>query len=560
MSSEVAPPLSTCGLCSVNCRIGAQVDERGQVRTVFPRDLGLDRGACVLGVTAGKLLRSANRIHKASIRGADVSVTEAATRVWHALEHHSAARTVFVLDVARPLEGIAAAAALGHGRLALFVPPEDEPFARAGVGPRPAIEELADCDMVLTIADPFSTHPPTSRYIRDMRENARGNRFIAVDTAPSRCGRSADRAIALHPHALAGFLCAMAIECGCPELQEALGGVGAEELCERLGLPILMVRDCVTELREAKAPAIVMANRCGQYAHADAAVLAAARLAGCVDAKFFPMTVAGNSLLAPALAHRFEAVTMASLLTSIDAGQVGALVLVGVDPTAICPERIWRALRDKVEFLACAGPLHTAFARTADVSLPLALPWEESGSLFGADGAIEPCNAWLPPPAGVPTTVELMAMLAAPNASEPQALDGLKCGGGEPASVTDEVLRLPQTEDGQMVLSAMAEPYGYTGALCIDAAHWQARMGAQERVSVPAAVAEALELHDGDLVALGRADVTATLPCTVRGESGSLPAHRRELRELLDWRVDAERITVDPAVVQISKVAAEVPE
>jgi len=542
------------------------VDEQGRVREVFPRDLGLDRGACALGVTAGKLLRSENRAHRATVKGIDVSVAAGVAHLRGELEHHNASHTVFVLDVARPLEGVAAAAALGHGRLALFVPPEDEPFVRAGVGPCPAIEELADCDMVLTIGDPFSTHPPTSRYVRDMRGKARGNRFIAVDTAPSRCGRAADRGFALHPHALAGFLCATAIECGCTDLQEALGGVGAEEICERLGLSMLLVRNRVTELREAKTPAIVMANRRGQYAHADAAVLAAARLADCVGAKFFPLTVAGNSLLASDLSRRFAAESMASLLASIDAGQVSALVFAGVDPTAVYPEHICRALREKVEFLACAGPLRTAFARAADVALPLALPWEESGSLLGAAGVIQPSEAWLPTPEAIPTTVELMAMLAGESAHEPQTLDGLQCGCAEPPSVqecvTDEVLSLPDVDEGQVVLGAAAEPYGYAGALCLGAGHWQARLGMQEAVSIPVAASEALGLHDGDLVSLGRSSTVATLPCRVRrasyAESASLPAHRSDLRELLDWRVDAERITIEPAIVLISKATGEV--
>jgi len=568
MSFDAASPLPTCSLCSVNCAVSAQIDSQGRVQTVFPRDMGLDQGACTLGVTAGKLLRSEHRAHKARLRGADVSVPAGITHVRQRIADLSPSRVAFVLDVGRPLEGIATAAALEHGRLALFVPPADEPFAWTGVGPRPAIQELSDCDMVLTIGDPFSTHPPLARHIRDMRGRARNNRFIAVDTAPSRCGRSADRGFALHPHALAGFLCALAIECGCPEMKEALGGVTAEDICNRLGLNPLLVQNRVAELREAKTPAIVMANRCGQYAHADAAVLAASCLAECVGAKFFPMTVSGNSLLAPALAHRFNAVTMASLLGTINAGDISALVVVGVDLAAVYPERICRELREKVEFMACATPMQTAFARTADVALPLALPWEESGSLLGAGGAIDATEAWIAPPPGVPTAVELLSQLGESPVANVQAVDGLHCGEGEPATIasciTDELLHLPETQAGQTVLGAAAEPYGYTGALRVSDGHWQARMSAQENVAVPIDVAEALDLHDGDFVTLARDGMATTRHWAVRrasyGESASLPAHRHDLRELLDWRVDDERIRVQPAVVQISKAAVEVPQ
>ena len=367
----------------------------------------------------------------------------------------------------------------------------------------------------------------------------------------------------LDPFKLAGFLCAVAIECGCGEVRDALGGAGVEDVCGKLGVAAHDVRALADALRNAKAPAIIVSGRRGRYAHADAVVRVAGELAGAVNAQLFPLPISANSLVAGALAERLKAVSPAEVLREVSGGHVRALIVVGVDMAAVLPRRIWQELRDKVELLAWAGSLRSEFADAADIALPLALPWEESGLVLLPGGELGPCERWVSPPEGIPTTRELMEMLGerlGVGPIEPETLGDLQCS-PRPASpvarqVTDAVLQAPTPGAGEAIVMGAPEPYGYTGALSLSGANWQERMAGQERAVVSASLAADMGVCDGDLVTLAGA-AEATLPCVVRegGEvrAAALPSHRPELCGLLEWEIAPGSIEINPAIVKVSK-------
>jgi len=568
MPSPPETQLPHCLLCSMCCPVGAESDRLGHVSSVFPADLGIEQGACVLGLAAGSLLRAENRIYGATCEGEPKRLAEALEDLAGRLLSFNESEVGLLLGISRPLENLALAAALRGAalpasRLALLVPPQDEPFLRAGLGACPHVGDLSDCDVVLTIGDPFSTHPVISRPVRDMQLAKRGNRFLAIDTAPGRTARSAGERTLIAPFKLAGFLCAIAVECGCEELSGALGGAGTDEICGKLAIPPESVRSLASALKDASSPAIVISHARGRYAHGGAVVRAAAELAKAVNAKLFPMPVSPNSPVAAVLAARFKAVSVASLLGAIGSGRTQALLVVGVDPANVFPERIWKAFAEKLDFLAWAGSLRSEFARAAQIVVPLALPWEESGSILTPGGRLTGSRGWSEVPGGVASVEGFVSPLGQKLGTGPIAsagLDGIE--GAELAAVplaeevTEAVLEVPALAKGEAFLIGAPEPYGYAGGLSVMAASWQRRMAALEKAVLSAALAAEIGVKDGDLVTVsGRSEVT--LPCVVEGEIeaklAALPSHRADLSEMLEWSTGPDRIEIDPAVVKVTR-------
>ncbi len=568
MSSQPERQLPRCALCSMCCPLGAEIDELGHVNSTFPVDLGVEQGSCVLGLTAARLLRAGNRIYNADCDGHRMGVEEAVGEVAGRLSVFQDAQVAFVLDVNRPLEGIAAAAALRSralpaSSLALFVPPEDEPFVRAGLGQCPPVDSLAECNMVVSIGDPFSSHPVVSRPIRDVQLRGRGRSFVSVDTALGRTARSADECILIDPFKLAGFLCAAAIECGSEDVREALGGASAEEVCGKLGLDAEGVRALAAGLKGADRAAIVISCARGRYANAGAVVRAAAQLASAADARLFALPVSPNTAAAGALTQRFDMVGLAGLLDRVENGELRALVVVGVDFANVLPAALWKELADKLDLLVWAGSLASEFGNQAQVVLPLALPWEESGHIVAPGGGPVACERWAEAPGGVLTAVELMKMLgeklgAIPiEPEEPGELASAPVAGPLREEVNEAVFEVPELADGEAILIGAPEPYGYTGGISVSGGSWQRRMGALERATVSRCLAAEIALQEGECVTVGNG-AEATLPCTLQdvGEAKvvALPSHRPDVRELLEWKVKAGRVEISPSVVRVSKL------
>ena len=551
------------------CPIGAETDEHRRVRSLFPADLGVEQGACVLGVTAARLLRANERIYGAACDGEPCSLDGALDKLAGRLAQFEHDQVAFLVDANRPLEGLEAVFALRSdaaptARVAPVVPPEDEVFVRAGAGACPAVEKLAACDLVVAIGDPFSTHPVISRPIRDMQYGARGNRFLSIDVAAGRTGRTAHERLVLHPFALAGFVCATALECGCTEIGDALGGAGVEDICGKLGLSVERVRSVAEQLRSAQSAAIVLSCSRGRYAHAGAVLRAAAALAKAVGAALFPLPVCANTPVLGALSERHDAESLGGVLAGVEGGDVKALVVLGVDLENVLPARIWGELNAKLDLLAWAGALDSALADVADVVVPLALPWEESGTVVGSSGQLVECQSWSSAPAGVLTLSALAAALGeklGAKALEPASQRDLECStaGAAPLEedVNEAILNVPEVKEGEAILVSAPEPYAYGGTVSVSGAHWQRRMASQCQALVSGPLAIELGIGDGQFITLSNG-AEAALPCAVRNGSEAkvvaVPSSVAALRELLDWRLEDGRIAVEPAVVKVSKL------
>jgi len=569
MPSQREERLPRCLLCSMLCPLGAEVDGGGHVKSVFPADLGVERGGCVLGLTAARMLRADERIYRAGCDEESCSLDDALDRLAGQLGEFDHKEVAFLVDANRPLEGVEAvfglrSAAMPEARVALVIPPEDEVFVRAGVGACPAVEKLAGCDLVVAVGDPFSTHPVVSRPVRDMQYGARGNRFVSIDTASGRTGRTAHERLVVHPFALAGLMCAVAVECGCKEIGDALGGAGAEDICGKLGLPAERVRALAEQLKGAKSPAIVVSCNRGRYAHAGGVLRAAAALADAVNAALFPLPVCANTPVLGALSERHEVESLEGVLAAIEGGQVKALVVLGVDLANVLPGRIWRHLDEKVDLLAWAGSLDSEFAELANVVVPLALPWEESGSVIGPGGQLTGCKAWAEAPAGVPTVLEVVAAVGkrlGAKGLEPADLSGLECTPAGAGPLEEElgeaIFGVPDLKEGEAILVSAPEPYACAGTISVSGARWQRRMASQAQVLVSAALACELGIGDGRFITVGNG-AKVMLPCAVRdgGEAKvvALPSSVPELKELLDWNIRADRMDIAPSVVEVGEL------
>lgn len=576
--SDIALP--RCLLCGMNCPVGAEPGPTGRARTVFPADLGVAQGACVLGVTAGRLLSSEDRVFQARVRGETADCARGLDAVAVRLAAVEPGEVAVLFDLNRPLEGIAAAAALRDEALAgakfsAFIPPQDAAVAAAGVGGCHPYSEIAGCDLVLAVGDPCSTHPAVAMALRDMQRAARGNRLICLDTAPGRTSRAADRALFVPPDALAAFLCAVAVECGSEVVREALGGLDAGEIAGRAGLDAAAVGEVAGAVRDAKVPGIVLSNSPGRCGSAQAVLAAAHELARVRGGKLWPLILCSGSAALPALAGRLGLERMGDVLGALDRGEVKVLVVVGWDPAAVLPRRFWGGWRERCEEIVWAGSLESEFAESADVILPLALAWEESGRRVGPQGEVQEIRQWLPAPAGVLTCEEMVRRLGEKLGGSLRPADlGDLCA--PPAAQLDvgewikqDILNVRRPVGHEAMLVGAPQPQGYGGGLSVGCVSWQQRMSSQERLVVSLALAGALgcEAASGPVLVEAVRDGAQSLaaPCLVARRAGGEPAlegnvlaapcHWEGLRELLEWECSAGWSCVaEPCTVRVQVV------
>lgn len=554
-----------CLLCSMHCPIGADIDALGHLSTVFPADLGAEQGACVRALTAARLVDVPERIFAArrgdEATSADLVIQSTVT----AASGFDPAQMALIIDLNRPLEGVLAAAGLcrlGGVRFCAWAPPEDTAFVRAGLTSCPPFGQIADCNLVLAIGDPFGSHPAIASPVRDVQFGERGNRLICIDSAWGRTARAANEAVTVGPLKLAGFVSALAVACGATGVGDALGGKSAEEICSALDLPVERVNSLAAALKGAESVGIVLSHSVGRYSAGSAAAGAVREMASALGAKVWPLLVSTNSAALPHLKRTFGAVEIGELIRDAEAGRLKALLVIGFDPAAALPERLWKPLSEKCEFLGWAGSLEGPFAEGADQVLPLAFPWEEGGTVLDPAGSPVEFVPWLPKPPTVLTAKELISQLvsyAGLGAPQVPGVDELMAGACAETPlqdlITPAILEAAQPEGGHAVVIGSPEPQGYTGGISLAYSSWQRRLAAEEMVSLSADLAAELGVSEQGLVVLGNGR-EVTVPCRAavgEGRAAALPAHWGLLRELLQWRGEDGVIEPAPALVKIRK-------
>jgi hypothetical protein len=539
-----------CLLCGMHCLVGVARDRFEHLRAVFPADMRIDQGACVLGLTAGRLISADERVFASRMDGEEVPLRAALEALATRLKACDPARIALIVDVNRPVEGIASAHALAGqvlpgSSVSAFVPPQDAAVAEAGVSSMPPLAQVAERSLVVTVGDVCSSHPAITRLLRDMQRAERSNRWLSIDVAPSRTTRAADEAVVIRPEALAAFACAVAVAAGADDLAAALGESDIAAICQRAGLSRERVEDLAARIGKAEKPGFVVSSSLGRYSHAAGAVAAVGALAGACDGLAWVLPLCMNSFALPTLATSLELRPMGRLQEAIEGGRVDALVLVGFDPGAAFPERVWRAWLDRPEMVAWAGSLSCEFADAAGIAIPLALGWEESGSMVCRDGKLATFEPWACAPDAVPAVAELMKMVAAAMGAEelqPVAVAEAIRGDGARPSLADlvrpAVLDVPAVPNGCVAVVGAPEPQGYTGGLNLAQSPWQARVAGEEAACCPVATPGWAALGDPPGIAVAcrpprRGPYTEEWTELV----AAVPAHWPAARELLDWQV-----------------------
>jgi hypothetical protein len=527
----------------MHCPIGGRADRFGYVRSVFPGDLGFEQGACVRGVTAARLTSAENRVFSARLGGEPAGTGAALDLLIGRAQEAGPGAIAAMVDINRPLEGIAALAGLaragGDGaRVCAFVAPADVPFLAAGIGSCPPFGEIQACDVIVSVGDVCSTHPAVARPLRAMQRANRRNRWISIDTAPGRSTRAANASVLVGPDALAGAVASLAGE----GTDDAVASAAAEPF------------------GRAQKPGLLVSCSPGRYAAPSAVLAAAARVAKVRSASLWALPGCTNSLALPSLNRQLGLRPMADVLKAIEAGAVKVLLVLGFDPSSVLPRSVWQGWIGACDTVAWAGSVDCAFAQAADVVLPLALPWEEEGTVLDVQGVRRSWPAWQPPPAGIPSVAGLAGMMAdradmpAPPAP---SLEGIQIRTGGPAPGTESA---PAGSGEEAVtLVGAPETHAHSGGISLAGERWQLRVAAEGRALCSAAAWPA-GLRDGE--ALIRVGGEAGAPVVgemapVDGWSGrvvAMPDHWPLLLELLEWRVaGGAGFHAEPKAVAVEK-------
>jgi len=562
-SDKAAP---RCLLCSMHCPIGASVDAMGHLRTVFGPDLGRDQGACVRALTAARLVDVPERIFAARSGGQATSADAALRSLLSAAGDRGADGLAVMVDVNRPLEGVLALAALCREagvRLCACAPLEDLPPVRAGLTSAAPFEQIAECDFVLAVGDPFSSHPAVARPVRDMQFGERGHRLVCVDSAWGRTCRGANQAITVSPFKMAGFMAALAVACGAESVGSALGKKRAEEVCAALDVPAELVNALAAGLTGAKSPGIILSHSLGRYAHGAAVAAAVKELAAAVGAKVWPLLVSTNSGVLPALKASFGSVELGDLIRDAEGGRIRSLFVIGLDPLSMLPAKLWQALSDGAELLGWAGSLESDVCGKARHVLPLAFPWEEGGTVLDPTGTPVQSPAWLPAPSTALTLKDLIGKAvsyagvgSAPAPGVDVLLERAPDAAPTEELIGPEILAASEAGQGKAPLVGACEPQGYTGGLSLAGSNWQRRLAAEEAAVLSPELAAELGITGRGAVALANG-AERTVPCRTagggEGRTVALPAHWDALRELLQWRGADGAVEPTPALVDIRK-------
>jgi NADH-quinone oxidoreductase subunit G len=135
-----------------------------------------------------------------------------------------------------------------------------------------------------------------------------------------------------------------------------------------------------------------------------------------------------------------------AMLAAAAAGELGALVVAGVDPADLADVRGAERALERVPFLVSLEVRASAVTRRADVVLPVAPVVEKAGSFVNWAGQLRPFNAVLG--SGAMTDARILDALAGQL--------GVSLGCGDVAAIRAELAALPATEAPPVAVPAVA--------------------------------------------------------------------------------------------------------
>ncbi len=281
--------------------------------------------------------------------------------------------------------------------------------------------DRARCVLALA-ADPFSDGPGAVRQAMDWaaaraagRDAGALPRALAAEVAPGLFGARADRRIALAPARIEALLARVAAR-WLP--QAGAGATPAADAAEAA-----FEHDAVEALRAAGADALPLAGR-GLSPAAHATALALGQRLGALGRTF--------DLVEPPDAAP-QAGSLAELVRALDAGEVGALVVLGANPAYEAPGALGAAAAlGRAALSVHAGPYADETAALCDWHLPLAHEQERWGDALAHDGSATLIQPAIAPIHDSRSPAEVLALLAADGVRDGHALVRRHWRGGTP--------------------------------------------------------------------------------------------------------------------------------
>jgi len=552
-----------CLFCSLRCPVAVSLDAE---QTAHPEYVDReDARLCFRGHYVAELLSHPARLSRPLERAkAGQRETDLRSAIALAVERMSAVaqpgQVGVVVDGNRSAESVAAALdfardALGSPYGAVYLPPSDEELLRGAGMDAGALDpaELAQCDVILAIGDPFATHPVIAKPIIDAMQRERANRLAVIDCCRGRTARFATDFVQVPCGQEWQALEALASELNVAVPAEA--GDPAVSADEQLKGRMAGVAAAVAA---AEQLGIVISLPTGHSAHLVRVARLAAALHEARGGVFAPLYTYGAAASSWLVAQQQQALPMGSLCEAVRGGAVKALILYGVDLFSAVPSALALEAACSLPFLAVCSPLANRTSGKADVVFPAAFWFEESGSLATRNGDAQPLAALADPPPGVPTAAAFFEMLG-----EACAHAGFMASGtAEPAASiprASEPRAEAETTDA-FTLIARCDQFGFADGSLSPALAWVQATQADEGVQMNAHWSAELGLRSRDTVRItsaagGEAELAVRivddLPPGVLAVCGSSASGR----SLLDWSVDEQTgaIVAGPGRVSVTR-------
>ncbi len=210
-----------------------------------------------------------------------------------------------------------------------------------------------------------------------------------------------------------------------------------------------------------------------------------------------------------------------AIVAAAAAGELGGLVVAGVDPSDLADPRLADAALDRVPFLVSFELRRTAVTRRADVVFPVAAAPEKPGTFADWEGRLRSFEAVLHTEAMSDGRVlealadQLGVTLGTGDVHQVRReLGGMPAGSGtNPASPAVAPAPAPRPGPGEAVLATWHQLIDLGSLLDGDEA--LAGTARPPVVRIGKATAESLGVADGDLVTVGTEAGTVTLPAAI---------------------------------------------
>ncbi|MFI5494311.1 NADH-quinone oxidoreductase subunit G [Actinoplanes sp. NPDC051859] len=225
-----------------------------------------------------------------------------------------------------------------------------------------------------------------------------------------------------------------------------------------------------------------------------------------------------------------------AIIAAAAAGQLGALLVGGVDPADLADPRLAEQALDAVPFIVSLEMRQSAVTRRADVVLPIAPVAEKPGTFINWEGRLRTFDAVLPTGAMTDARVlEAVAALMEVPSNHPAApqngTKGISLGTGDVGSIRRELGAMPASRSDRPALPTVAaasvpKPTGTEAVLATwhqqldlgslqDGDEFLAGTARPPLVRLGKELAQTLGVADGDPVTVGTDRGAITLPAAI---------------------------------------------